>query len=332
MNTSPVIASVSGRLGQVTLNRPAVINALTMEMVGIISATLHAWAEDDRVRTVLISGAGERGLCAGGDLRAIHADAVAGGDRAVEFFRREYELNALIAGYPKPIVAWMDGIVMGGGIGISAHASLRVVTERSRLAMPEVGIGLHPDVGGSWLLSRAPGELGTHLALTGTAIGAGDAITVGLADCFVRAGRLPSLVEGLTSMEAGAAVAAVTGAPPAGEWDGARAWIDECYAGDDLAVIRARLAGHPDEAAQAAAKEIAGKSPTSLLVTLRSLRTAAGMASLREALDQELRLSTALLRLPDLAEGIRAQIIDSDRRPRWSEVPPGLVEGLFRSS
>lgn len=332
MQTSPVIASVDGRLGRLVLNRPAAINALTLEMVGIIGATLHAWAGDDRVRTVLISGAGERGLCAGGDLRAMHADAVSGGDTTLEFFRREYDMNALIAGYPKPVVAWMDGLVMGGGIGVSAHASLRIVTERSRLAMPEVGIGLHPDVGGSWLLSHAPGELGTHLALTGTAIGAADAITAGLADCFVRAERLPSLIEGLTSTDAGAAVAAVTGAPPAGELDGARGWIDECYTGDDLAVIRERLAGHPADAAQAAGKEIAGKSPTSLAVTLRSLRTAAGMPGLRAALDQELRLSAALLRLPDLAEGIRAQIIDKDRRPRWSEVPPGLVESLFRTS
>ncbi|HWS35869.1 MAG TPA: enoyl-CoA hydratase/isomerase family protein [Actinoplanes sp.] len=332
METSPVIRSVDGRLGQIVLNRPAAINALTTEMIGIIGDTLHDWAGDERVRTVLIRGAGERGLCAGGDLRAMHADAVSGGAGTLEFFRREYDLNALIAEYPKPVVAWMDGLVMGGGIGVSAHASLRVVTERSRLAMPEVGIGLHPDVGGSWLLSHAPGELGTHLALTGTAIGAGDAITVGLADCFVRAGRLPYLIEGLTGMAAGAAVASVTGAPPAGDLGGARAWIDECYAGDDLAVIRERLAGHPSAGAQAAAKEIDGKSPTSLAVTLRSLRTAAGMPGLRAALDQELRLSAALLRLPDLAEGIRAQIIDKDRRPRWSPVPPGLVESLFRSS
>ncbi|GAA1653133.1 enoyl-CoA hydratase/isomerase family protein [Actinoplanes couchii] len=332
MPTPPVITTVDGRLGRIVLNRPAALNALTTEMVGIVHDTLRAWHDDDRVRTVLITGAGERGLCAGGDLRAMHADAVSGGGGSLEFFTREYDLNAAIAGYPKPVVAWMDGLVMGGGIGISAHASLRIVTERSRLAMPEVGIGFHPDVGGSWLLSRAPGEIGTHLALTGTTIGAGDAITAGLADCFVPADRIPYLISGLTGDEPGVAVSAVTTAPPAGDLDDARDWIDECYAGDDLAVIRTRLAGHGSAGARAAAEEIATKSPTSLAVTLRSLRTAARMSSLREALDQELRLSAAFLRLPDLAEGIRAQIIDKDRRPRWAPVPPGLLYELFKRS
>ncbi|SDS61561.1 enoyl-CoA hydratase/isomerase family protein [Actinoplanes derwentensis] len=325
MCTSPVLTIVEGQLGQVILNRPEAINALTAEMVGLVADVLREWESDDRVRTVLITGAGERGLCAGGDLRAMHADAVSGGTGSLEFWAREYDLNAAIAGYPKPIVAWMDGLVMGGGIGVSAHASLRIVTERSRLAMPEVGIGFHPDVGGSWLLSRAPGELGTHLALTGTTIGAGDAITVGLADCLVRSERLPYLIADWKE-----GVAVTPGDRPVGELGEAREWIDECYAGDDLAVIRERLAAHPVEAARAAAKQIDGKSPTSLAVTLRSLRTAAGLPDLRAALDQEYRLSAALLRLPDLAEGIRAQIIDKDRRPRWSQVPPGLMESLFR--
>src|SRR5690349_12017644 len=172
----PVLVRQTGHLGHLTLNRPKAINALTPEMVAIVREALAAWAESDEVRTVLITGAGERGLCAGGDIRAIHADAVSGGSGSLAFWADEYRLNATIAAYPKPIVAWMDGLVMGGGIGISAHASVRLVTERSRLAMPEVGIGMHPDVGGSWLLSHAPGELGTHLALTGSPVGAADAI------------------------------------------------------------------------------------------------------------------------------------------------------------
>src|SRR5690349_23404660 len=173
---SVVVTRVTGHLGQIILNRPAAINALTPEMVEIMRRSLTAWAENDQVRAVLLTGAGERGLCAGGDIRAIHADAVSGGSASLAFWADEYRLDATVAAYPKPFVAWMDGLVMGGGIGVSAHASVRLVTERSRLAMPEVGIGMHPDVGGSWLLSHAPGELGTHLALTGSPVGAADAI------------------------------------------------------------------------------------------------------------------------------------------------------------
>jgi enoyl-CoA hydratase len=357
----PVLAEVTGGLGRLTLNRPAAINALTAEMVVRLRRTLASWSETDRVRAVLIDGAGSRGLCAGGDLRAMHADAVSGGTGSLEFWAEEYRLNADLAEYPKPVVAFMDGLVMGGGIGVSAHASLRVVTERSRLAMPEVGIGFHPDVGGSWLLARAPGELGTHLALTGGTIGAADAIAAGLADVFVPSGRLDSLAAALETGDAAAVLASFAATPPpgdfaaaqpdapgaahlgasgaahAGDAAGARAWIDECYAGDDLAAILDRLASSSAPGAQSAAKEIATKSPTSLVVTLRSVRSAAGMSSLREALDQEYRLSAALLRLPDLAEGIRAQIIDKDRRPRWQpptlgEVSPAVIDACFAPS
>lgn len=330
----PVIARVTGHLGHLILNRPAAINALTAEMVGILRRTLDDWAVSGRIRTVLITGAGERGLCAGGDLRAMHADAVAGGTGSLGFWADEYRLNATVAGYPKPVVTWMDGLVMGGGIGVSAHASLRVVTERSRLAMPEVGIGFHPDVGGSWLLANAPGRIGTHLALTGGSIGAADAITAGLADHHLPAGRLPKLTQALAAGDATEAVTALATAPAPGDLAAARDWIDTCYAADTVAGIVDRLAAHPNPAAQAAAKEIATKSPTSLAVTLRSVRTAAALPGLVAALDQEYRLSAALLRLPDLAEGIRAQIIDKDRRPRWrpatiAGVPAELVDACF---
>ncbi|MFC4070062.1 enoyl-CoA hydratase/isomerase family protein [Actinoplanes subglobosus] len=343
MSEQSVLTGITGGLGRLTLNRPGAINALTAEMVGILRRTLADWSETDRVRAVLISGAGSRGLCAGGDLRAMHADAVSGGTGSLDFWAEEYRLNADLAEYPKPVVAFMDGLVMGGGIGVSAHASLRVVTERSRLAMPEVGIGFHPDVGGSWLLARAPGEIGTHLALTGGAIGAADAILAGLADVFVPSHRLGELAEALCSGvpergAPGAGAAEVVGAfavsPPPGDLADARGWIDECYTGGDVTAILDRLASSPSAAAQAAAKEIATKSPTSLVVALRSVRAAAGMAGLREALDQEYRLSAALLRLPDLAEGIRAQIIDKDRRPRWqpptlAEVSPTVIDACF---
>ncbi|GIE82343.1 hypothetical protein Aph02nite_82930 [Actinoplanes philippinensis] len=386
----PVLAEVTGGLGRLTLNRPAAINALTAEMVGTLRRTLADWSETDRVRTVLISGAGPRGLCAGGDLRAMHADAVSGGTGILDFWADEYRLNAELSAYPKPVVAFMDGLVMGGGIGVSAHASLRVVTERSRLAMPEVGIGFHPDVGGSWLLSRAPGRIGVHLALTGGTIGAADAVVAGLADFFVPSTRLDDLATALQTGDAAEVVASFAGplppgdpatetspaasppgagatspgagatspgagatspgaeakspgavatspgatAVPPGDLAAARYWIDECYAGDDVAAIVDRLASSSAAGAQAAAKEIATKSPTSLVVALRSIRSAAAMSDLREALDQEYRLSAALLRLPDLAEGIRAQIIDKDRRPRWqpptlAEVSPAVIDACF---
>ncbi|MBG0564761.1 enoyl-CoA hydratase/isomerase family protein [Actinoplanes aureus] len=329
-----VLTQVTGHLGTITLNRPSAINALTPEMVTIMREALAEWAGSDRVRTVLISGAGERGLCAGGDIRAIHADAVSGGNGSLEFWADEYRLNATIAAYPKPIVAFMDGLVMGGGIGISAHASVRVVTERSRLAMPEVGIGMHPDVGGSWLLSHAPGELGTHLALTGSPVGAADGIAAGLADHYVPASSLPELAEALTSLSAEEAVAAFAGTAAPGEFATARGWIDECYAGDSVREIIERLAAHHEPGAQAAAKEIATRSPTALTITLRSVRSAAGLPGLVAALEQEYRLSAAMLRLPDLAEGIRAQIIDKDRRPRWNpatidEVRPEVIDACF---
>ncbi|WIM93353.1 enoyl-CoA hydratase/isomerase family protein [Actinoplanes oblitus] len=334
MSSSPVIAEVRGHLGHLILNRPRAINALTPEMVAIMRRSLAAWATDERVRTVLISGAGERGLCAGGDIRAIHADAVSGGTGSLDFWADEYRLNATIAAYPKPIVAWMDGLVMGGGIGVSAHASTRLVTERSRLAMPEVGIGMHPDVGGSWLLSHAPGELGTHLALTGSPVGAADGIAAGLADHFVPSARFAELAEALTTRPVDQVLAAFAEMAPAGEFAGARGWIDACYRGDSVSAVVERLARHPEPGAQAAAKEIGTRSPTALTITLRSLRSAAGLPDLRAALDQELRLSAAMLRLPDLAEGIRAQIIDKDRRPRWqpptlAEVRPESIDAIF---
>lgn len=334
MTEPPVLTQVTGHLGRITLNRPRAINALTLEMVKIIDRTLGRLAAADDVRAVLITGAGDRGLCAGGDIRAIHADAVAGGSASLDFWTDEYRLNAAIARYPKPVVAWMDGLVMGGGIGISGHASHRLVTERSRLAMPEVGIGFHPDVGGSWLLSHAPGQVGTHLALTGAAIGAADALYAGLADHYVPAARLPELTAALSRLDVAEAIAAVAEPAPPGELAAARAWIDECYAAETVPEILDRLRAHPAAGAQAAAKEIATKSPTSLIVTLRSLRTAATLPSLEAAIRQEYRLSAAMFRRPDLAEGVRAQIIDKDRNPAWhpptlADVDPATIDSFF---
>lgn len=328
-NAPPVLAEVTGHLGIITLNRPRAINALNAEMVTILRRSLDRWAGSGEVRTVLLTGAGERGLCAGGDLREIYADALSGGTASMDFWQREYELNAVIARYPKPFVAWMDGLVMGGGIGVSGHAAIRLVTERSRLAMPEVGIGFHPDVGGSWLLAHAPGQVGMHLALTGGTIGAADALYAGLADHFVPAERLPELSTALAVGEAAEVVGHFAVAPPEGELAAAREWIDECYAAGTVTEILDRLQAHPAAGARAAAKEIATKAPTSLAVALRSLRSAARLPSLEAALEQELRLSAAMMHRPDFAEGIRAQIIDKDRNPRWQPVDLAAVDSIF---
>ncbi|WP_405832988.1 enoyl-CoA hydratase/isomerase family protein [Streptomyces sp. NBC_00105] len=323
-NDSTVLLHVEGGTGVVTLNRPRALNSLTHPMVLRIDEALAAWAEDPAVHQVLIRGAGERGLCAGGDIRAIHDDAKAGTTASADFWRDEYRLNARIARYPKPYVALMDGIVMGGGVGVSAHGSVRIVTERSRVAMPETGIGFVPDVGGTWLLSLAPGELGTYLALTGTAIGAADALLCGLADHFVPAARLPELTAALAGAPVHEVLPRYAATPPPGELAGRRPWIDHCYAADTVEEIVERLLGQGEPAAKEAAETILAKSPTALKVTLAAMRRAAGLGTLERVLAQEFRVSCNGLGSPDLVEGIRAQVIDKDRRPRWS--PPTLAE------
>ncbi|WP_326586841.1 enoyl-CoA hydratase/isomerase family protein [Streptomyces sp. NBC_01294] len=315
---------VEGRTGVVTLNRPRALNALTHPMVRRIDEALGAWEEDPAVGQVLIRGAGERGLCAGGDIRAIHDDAKAGNTASADFWRDEYRLNARIARYLKPYVALMDGIVMGGGVGVSAHGSVRIVTERSRVAMPETGIGFVPDVGGTWLLGRAPGRLGTHLALTGTAVGPADALLCGLADHFVPAGRLPELTAALAAAPAHEVLPRYAATPEPGELADRRPWIDHCYAADTVEEIVERLLGVGDPAAKETAETILAKSPTALKVTLAAVRRAAALDTLEHVLAQEFRVSCNALASPDLVEGIRAQVVDKDRTPRWS--PPTLAE------
>ncbi|BBC32179.1 hypothetical protein SGFS_034730 [Streptomyces graminofaciens] len=329
-----VLLHRDGRVGRITLNRPRAINALDHSMVRRIDAALLDWERDAEVRTVVITGAGERGLCAGGDIRAIREDALTGGGASRAFWRDEYRLNARTARFPKPYVAVMDGIVMGGGVGVSAHGGLRIVTERSAIAMPEVGIGFVPDVGGTYLLSRAPGELGTHLALTANRIGPGDALLCGLADHFVPTARLGGFLDALASVPAEEAIRAFAEPAPEGELGGQRPWIDACYDADTVEEIVGRLwaVGHP--AAGKAAESIMNHSPTALKTTLLALRRARALPGLEEVLDQEYRVSCAFLGVPDLPEGIRAQVVDKDRTPRWSPstleaVPPAAVEAFF---
>jgi enoyl-CoA hydratase len=328
---SDVLVRVSGTCGRITLNRPRALNALTLEMVGIMHTALMAWADDASIQFVLVDGAGERGLCAGGDIRALYTAAITDSrNLATDFFRNEYRLNYLISRYPKPYVVLMDGIVMGGGIGISAHASShRVVTERSELAMPETAIGFVPDVGGTHLLGTAPDELGTYLGLTGSRIGAADAIFCGLADTIVLSENLLLLTHDLekcaNSVEMDEVLHSYTTRTPSGMAVEQRAWIRECFAAQTVEEIFAALAQHANPEANVALQELAKKSPTSLKVTLAALRNARRFNDLATCLQQEYRLAQACLREHDFVEGVRAAIIDKDRNPRWR---PDRVEGV----
>lgn len=339
-----VLVHRRGHLGHLVLNRPKSINALTHSMVITIAAALKKWESDDSVATVLISGAGDRGLCAGGDIIAIYTDAIRadetgkkiGGAASASFWADEYALNALIARYPKPYVAFMDGVVLGGGVGVSAHGSFRVVTEQTRLGMPETGIGFVPDVGGTFLLSRAPGELGTHLALTAGSVTGADAIALGLADHFVTSDRLAELAVALETRSAADAIAKLATAPGASVLLQQRQWIDECYASNDASEIVTRLEASPNAEAQRAALSILTKSPTAVSVALESLRRARALDTLEEVLDQEFRVSLRFTQGTELVEGVRAQVIDKDRTPHWS--PPTLddvrrpdIEAYFES-
>lgn len=323
-----VVYAVDGPLGRVRLNRPRAINALDRPSVDSLLRQLTGWADDGTVEAVFLDGAGERGLCAGGDVRALRDAVLAGRYDDVEaYWEAEYRLDALIADYPTPFAAWMDGVVMGGGVGISAHGSVRLVTERTRLAMPETVIGFFPDVGGLWFLSHAPGEVGTHVALTGTPVGAADALVLGMADARVPSSAKEAVLDTLRERPTAdaaalaAAAAAEATAEPQEEpsWLTAnRTWIDECYAGDDAGAIVDRLSGHEHPEARRAGETVAARSPHSVVVTLEALRRAASM-DVHGVLAQDRVLGAAFARHPDFVEGVRAQVVDKDRRPRWAQ-------------
>ena len=334
--TDAVLFARHGRLGRIRLNRPRAINALTHPMVAAMLAQLQDWAGDDAVTAVSIEGAGDRGLCAGGDVRAIREAVLTRTGAPLAFWADEYALNAAIHHYPKPYVAFMDGVVMGGGVGISAYGSLRLVTERSRVGMPETAIGFFPDVGALHLLSRAPGELGTHLALTGTPVGGADAVVVGLADALVDSADLPAIRSALAE-GAGPEVADALRREGDPQLPGHRAWIDGCYAGDDPVLVLKALHAHASSAAGEAAALLAQRSPLSVAVTLEALRRAAGMTTLEQVLDQDRVLGASLMGSADFVEGVRAVLVDRDHAPRWrhaslEEVSRDEVEDAFRAA
>ncbi|GAC1427723.1 MAG: enoyl-CoA hydratase/isomerase family protein [Acidobacteriaceae bacterium] len=325
-----VLVGKQGACGRITLNRPGAINALTLDMVRQVYRALKAWADDPEIKFILLDGAGERGLCAGGDVRTLYKYALSHDlSSAATFFREEYRLNYFIAHYPKPYVSLMDGIVMGGGIGISAHGSHRVVTERSALAMPEVSIGFIPDVGGTYLLGKASAEFGTYLALTGRRIGAEDAILCGLGDECVASHRLSSLVDRLLTCDSRTAIDACLQSfattPPTGELADRREWIEGCFGEDSVEAILSALHGRTEEAAREVAAEIGRNSPTSLKVTLLALRRGRDYDLLEPCLRQEFSLALSCIQDGDFSEGVRASLVDKDRRPFWK---PALLQDV----
>jgi enoyl-CoA hydratase/carnithine racemase len=340
---SDILVEIRAGVGLITLNRPKALNALTLSMIRELTATLLAWREDSAVQAVAIRGQGKEGpfgaFCAGGDIRFFHQAALAGDPRLEDFFTEEYSLNHLIHQYPKPYVAFLDGIVMGGGMGISQGARLRVVTERTKMAMPETGIGLFPDVGGGYFLSRCPGRLGEYLALTGHMITGADAMAAGLADVFVSSGDLPGWWDRLADQGASAEPARPAQAGPS-QLEMVRGRIDAVFGLDSVAQIIAALEADSSPWAAETAAVLRKRSPLMLHVVLEQVRRGRGMS-----LADDLRMERDLVRhcfhlrsgaASETVEGIRALAIDKDHSPRWNparieEVAQELVQAFFES-
>jgi enoyl-CoA hydratase len=318
-----------------------VLNALTLDMIRALDARLRAWAGDPSVRAIVVEGAGERGFCAGGDVRALYDVRHTKSDLPAVLYREEYSLNHRIHGFAKPYVALMDGIAMGGGVGVSVHGSHRVATERTLFAMPETGLGLFPDVGGSHFLPRLPGRIGMYLALTGARLGAADCRYAGIAGHYLPSARLGELKAALAEAEwsgdAHAAVDAVLarfdedpGEPPLARH---RAAIDRCFAGGSVEQVVAALAAEGTDWATAQRDILATKSPTSLKITLRQIR-AGGRLGFAAAMTMEYRMVQRCVAGHDFYEGVRAVVIDKDRAPRWrpaslEEVSVAAIDAYF---
>ena len=323
----PVLTRIEGRIGRITLNRPKALHALTREMCALMTEALLAWKDDAAVQAVLLDHAGERGFCAGGDIRMIAESGAGDAAEAKAFFLTEYRLNHLLFVYPKPIMACMDGIVMGGGVGISQPAKLRIATERTLYAMPETGIGLFPDVGGGWFLPRLPGQTGVWLALTGARLKAADCLKLGIATHFVQSERLEALKEAV--IEDAAAVFGLPELfgvdPGAAPVDEVREQIDRLFAFDTVEQIFAALEADGSDWAMRQLAVLLTKSPQALKVSLRQMRTGAGLTHFEDDMVMEYRLGGRTVRTHDFQEGVRAVIVDKDNTPRWC---PATLKGV----
>ncbi|MFE3292648.1 enoyl-CoA hydratase/isomerase family protein [Rhodococcus sp. NPDC059234] len=325
--------SVAEGVGEIVLDRPKALNALDPSMIHDIYEPLLAWRDDPTVETVLVTSASERAFCAGGDIKAVREAVLRRDPRFVhDFFATEYRLNRLIGEYPKPYVALIDGPAMGGGLGISVHGSVRVVTERAVLAMPETAIGFFPDVGAGYFLPRLRGAAGTYLGLTGARASAGDALAFGLATHYVPSERLPELADAIRAGSLVEGLDKFVEQPAEAPLADRQAQIDEVFGAGNPAQMLTRLTGTDPWTVQTRAAMLA-HSPTSQFVTAELIARGA-VDSLPDCLDRELALTGPVTAAPDFAEGVRAVLVDKDRSPSWSpatldEVDPGAIAALF---
>jgi enoyl-CoA hydratase len=329
-----VIARRDGRVGRIALNRPQALNALDLSMIRACAEALEAWRDEPHVHAVVIEGAGDRAFCAGGDIRALRQYELDGEHHKAEtFFREEYELNLMIATYPKPYIALIDGICMGGGIGVSVHAPYRVATEHAAFAMPETAIGFFPDIGATFFLPRLPGEIGTYLGLTGARMQGADAVHAGLATQFTPRAELNALSRALAAD--GPGVLGTYAAPLVGfSLADQRAAIDQCFGGDSVSGIIGQLEARDETWATKTLSTLRTVSPSALCWTLKALRHGAAM-TLPQCQAAELALTLTAMRHPDFAEGVRAMVVDKDRKPRWQparveDVDPEAIAEMFR--
>lgn len=334
MSSDPsLLTRIDGRAGRMVMNRPPSLNAIDLPMIRAMTRILLEWRDDPAVQLVIIEGAGGRAFCAGGDIVALREDAMAGRTDAVEsFFAEEYELNKLIAAYPKPYVSLIDGVCMGGGIGVSIYGPYRVATEHVMFAMPETIIGFFPDIGGSYFLPRLPGELGSYLGLTGARVRGADSVRAGFATHYVPRARMAELSTALAADGAGA-LGAFSEALPDGTLAAERPAIDRIFAGDDVQAIVARLEAEGSDWSRATQKLLGGVSPSACVWSLRALRAGARL-DLAACLAMELRMTRVITRHPDFIEGVRAMLVDKDRTPKWTpatlrEVQAAEIDRVF---
>jgi enoyl-CoA hydratase len=334
---SEVIAAIENGVGRLTLNRPAALHALNTAMCEILIEALLGWREDPAVEAVLIDHSGERGFCAGGDIRMLAESGAGDGVAARRFFFVEYQLNALLFAYPKPVITVMDGVTMGGGVGLAMPSTYRVATDRTNFAMPETGIGLFPDVGGGWHLPRLPGETGMWLALTGARLRGADCLALGIATHFVESGQVSALKTALTNpahpriKEALALFVSDSGPAPIAAQ---RADVDRLFAHDSVEAIFAALASDPSAWAGAQLETLNTKSPQTLKVAFRQLREGAKMTSFADEMAVEYRIGARVVQRHDFIEGVRAVIVDKDNAPRWDPatveaVTPAMLDAIF---
>ena len=341
-NESDILFSQTGGVGHVKLNRPHILNALNYDMVTAMQQVLDDWAIDSSVAMVLVQGAGDRAFCAGGDIRRLAENSrIEGIDYCRRFFSSEFRLNRTIFRYPKPYIAILDGITMGGGVGLSVHGQYRIATERTLFAMPETGIGYFPDVGGSYFLPRCPGSIGMYLGLSGARLKAGDSLTAAVSTHYVPTNLVDRLIEALEKIDpaedvpfkVNTVLSEFSGALEGETLTNHRAIIDQCFSEDSLDQVLVALDASGDEWSKRTASKIGEKSPTSLKVTFRQLREG-GALDFEGCMMMELRLALRFMEDHDFYEGVRAVVVEKDNQPNWlpssiSEVTNDAVERYF---